>query len=125
VRARRDPYDPLATLLLVLAIEQGQLPDARASLRDAATRWPEITLWTGALAAAECEAGDDSAARAILDRARPQIERGCAGPGDLAGAVLLLRAATTLGHRTAETLRRTTALHDGELAVAGVLRQHP
>jgi len=119
VRSPRDPYDPLATLLLVLAIEQGQLPDARTSLRDAAERWPDVVLWTGALAAAECEAGDDAAVLDLLDRARPLVDRGCTGPGDVAGMTLLLRAAEPAAHRSAETLRRILANHQGELAVAG------
>lgn len=119
VRSPHDPHDPLATLVLVLAVQQGQLADARASLRDAVARWPSVLLWTGALAAAEAEAGDQAAARVILDAVRPLVDRGANGPGSLAGMVLLSGPAQALGHRSAATLRQRLAPHGGELAVAG------
>lgn len=115
-RAADDPDDPLATLLLVLAVEQGRLADARPSLGDAVERWPTNLLWIGALAAAEQEAADGPRR---LDAAVAVAERGPTRAGDVAGLVLLHRAAVRLGHPGADRLRRLLQPHDCELAIAG------
>lgn len=115
-RAADDPDDPLATLLLVLAVEQGRLADARPSLGDAVERWPTNLLWIGALAAAEQEA---AAGPRQLDAALALAEGGPTRAGDVAGLVLLHRAAVRLGHPGADRLRRLLQPHDCELAIAG------
>jgi hypothetical protein len=117
-RAVDDPDDPLATLLLVLAIEQRQLAEARPSLGDAVARWPGNLLWTGALVAAEAEA-DRVAVGTRLDAAAPLVERGAGRAGDVAGMVLLHRAATRTGHPLADRLGRQLHPHRDELAIAG------
>jgi DNA-binding SARP family transcriptional activator len=121
-RAIDDPDDPLATLLLVLAIEQGQLAEARPSLGDAVDRWPANLLWTGALAEATAEAtAEDVAAavRAQLDAATQLVERAPAHAGDIAGMVLLHRAASRVDHPLVDRLRRQLHPHRDELAIAG------
>ncbi len=115
----RDPHDPLATLLLVVARAQGQLAEARVSLRDASRRWPDDLLWTGALAAAETDAGEVVAATTILDAAVASVEANPTGPGAVGGLVLLLDAADRLDHGLVGSLRARLAPHAGELAVAG------
>jgi DNA-binding SARP family transcriptional activator len=117
-RAIDDPDDPLATLLLVLAIEQGQLAEARPSLGDAVDRWPTSLLWTGALAAATAEGGG-AAVSSRLDAAVALVERGPIGAGDVAGMVLLHQAASRTGHPLADRLRRQLHPHRDELAIAG------
>ncbi|MEO6988950.1 MAG: hypothetical protein ABI239_09935, partial [Aquihabitans sp.] len=119
LRSPRDPHDPLATLLLVVARAQGQLPAARSSLRDANRRWPDNLLWTGALAAAEMDAGESQSTTTILDGVTELLDANPCGPGAIGGIVLLLDAAERLGHPVAVPLRARLAPLAGEYAMAG------